>query len=139
MGTVFKKIIDREIPADIVYEDDTVLAFLDISPIRKGHTLIIPKKEYTNIFDLDTDTLAHMMSVSQKIARALMLAVKAKGVNIHMNNGHEAGQDVLHAHIHVIPRFARNEAFKSPDHEKYEEGESSALADSIKMVFADLP
>lgn len=133
MSTIFKKIIDREIPADIIYEDDVVLAFLDISPIRKGHTLIIPKKEYANIFDLDTDTLAHMMKVAQKIARALMLAVKAKGVNIHMNNGHEAGQDVLHAHLHVIPRFARGEAFKSPDHEAYGEDEAAHLADSIKM------
>ncbi len=134
MSTIFTKIINREIPADIVYEDDVVIAFLDISPIRKGHTLIIPKSEYTNIFDLDTEVLAHMMRIAQKIARALMLAVKAKGVNIHMNNGHEAGQDVCHAHIHVIPRFHRDEAFKSPDHEKYTEGESAHLADTLKMT-----
>ncbi len=133
MSTIFTKIINREIPADIVYEDDIVLAFLDISPIRKGHTLIIPKCEYTNIFDLDTEVLAHMMHIAQKIARALMLAVKAKGVNIHMNNGHEAGQDVFHAHIHIIPRFHRDEAFKAPDHETYGKDESAHLADSIKM------
>jgi histidine triad (HIT) family protein len=134
MSTIFKKIIDREIPADIVYEDDTVLAFLDNSPIRKGHALIIPKKESINIFDTDAKIFAHMMVVAQKIARALMVAVKAKGVNIHMNNGHEAGQDVLHAHVHVIPRFVRNEAFVVPAHETYTDGESASLADSIKVV-----
>ena len=133
MTTIFTKIINREVPADIVYEDDTVIAFLDISPIRKGHALIIPKKESVNIFDTDPEIFAHMAKVGQKIAKALMIAVKAKGVNIHMNNGHEAGQDVPHAHLHVIPRFHRREAFKSPEHESYSKDEATQLANTIKM------
>lgn len=134
MSTIFKKIIDREIPSDIVYEDDKVLAFLDIYPIRKGHTLIVPKKEFTNILDGDTDTLAHMMVVAQKIARALMEAVDAEGINIHMNNGHEAEQDVLHAHLHVIPRYKRGEAFVINNKEQFAENEAAIFAEKIKKA-----
>jgi len=136
MSTIFKKIIAREIPADIVYEDESVLAFLDINPIRKGHTLIIPKKESADIFDTEPETLAHMMKVAQKVACALKETTGAKGVNIHMNNGHEAGQDVFHAHIHVIPRFARGEAFATATHETYSEGEEHAFTKKIKTAIA---
>jgi histidine triad (HIT) family protein len=134
MSTIFKRIIDREIPADIVYEDDTVLAFLDIHPVRKGHTLVIPKAECVNIFDAKPEVLGHMMIVAQKVANALMEATEAKGVNIHMNNGHDAGQDVPHAHLHVIPRFKRGEVFQVPEHETYEDGESVLFAEKIKSV-----
>lgn len=136
MNTIFDKIISQEIPADIVYEDDVVLAFLDINPIRKGHTLVIPKKKCVDIFDADPETLAHMIKIVQKIARALKETTGAKGVNIHMNNGHEAGQDVFHAHLHVIPRFARGEAFAVAQHETYTENESVLLAKKIKIAIA---
>jgi histidine triad (HIT) family protein len=132
MSTIFKKIIDKEIPADIVYEDDTVLAFLDIHPIRKGHVLIIPKKEFVNIFDLDSETFAHMAKVAQRIAKIFLTTLNAAGANIHMNNGHEAGQDIFHAHIHVIPRFERSEAFSHNEHESFTEGESTRLAEKIQ-------
>jgi histidine triad (HIT) family protein len=132
MDGIFEKIIAREVPADIVYEDETVIAFLDISPIRKGHTLVVPKKKFENIFDGDPETLEHMIRAAQKIARALVHATGAHGVNILMNNGHAAGQDVPHAHMHIIPRFKRGEAFSVPDHEKYESGERAVIADAIK-------
>ena len=134
MSTIFKKIIDREIPADVVYEDETVLAFLDIHPIRKGHTLVIPKETCENIFDVKPEIFAHMMITAQKIAKAIMETTGAKGVNIHMNNGHEAGQDVPHAHIHIIPRFARSEAFVVPNHETYADGERTHYAEKIKTA-----
>lgn len=136
MSTIFTKIIAKEIPADIVYEDDRVIAFLDIRPIRKGHTLVVPKKEFENIFDGDAETLSYMMTIVQKVAQALMTTVGAKGVNVHMNNGHEAGQDVPHAHMHVIPRFARGEAFVVTNHEVYEGSESVDLAEKIRAVVA---
>lgn len=136
MSTIFKRIIDREIPADIVYEDDVVLAFLDIHPVRKGHTLVIPKEECVNILDAKPEVLGHMMIVAQKVANALMKTTEAKGINIHMNNGHEAGQDVPHAHIHVIPRFKRGEAFVVPEHDTYEDCESVLFAEKIKAAVA---
>lgn len=134
MSTIFKKIIDREIPADIVYEDDIVLAFLDIHPLRKGHTLIIPKDPAVDIFEIDSTVFGHMAQVAQKIARALVHVTKARGINIHMNNGEAAGQDVFHAHIHVIPRFERGEAFNVHTHETYHEGEASRIADELSKT-----
>ncbi len=131
MNTIFQKIIAREIPANIIYEDEQVLAFLDNSPIRKGHTLIIPKHPYVDIFDIEPDTFAHIAKLAQKIAQTLKETVGARGVNLHMNNGSEAGQDVFHAHLHVIPRFERNEAFENPEHETYEEGEATHLAEML--------
>jgi len=136
MSTIFTKIINREIPADIVYEDEKVLAFLDKSPIRKGHTLVIPKIEFENIFDGDPEYLGHMMVIAQKVARALLKVTGATGVNIKMNNGHAAGQDVFHAHIHVIPRFKNGETFIVPEHESYTESESPELAEKIKIAIA---
>ena len=106
--TIFSKIITREIPAHIVYEDDVVMAFLDIRPIHPGHTLIIPKQPFTNVFDGDEATLAHMMVVAKKIALAQKKALNVDGVNITMNNEAAAGQEVFHAHLHVIPRYTND-------------------------------
>ncbi len=134
MSTIFTKIINRDIPADIVYEDDTVLAFLDINPVNKGHTLVVPKGAFENIFDADIVVLGHMMAVAQKISHALVATVGATGVNLHMNNGEDAGQEVPHAHLHIIPRFKKGEAFLAAKHEVYSEGESVALAKNIKTA-----
>ncbi len=136
MNDIFEKIITGEIPADIVYEDDIVIAFLDIRPVRKGHTLIVPKVKCENIFDAEPEVLAHMITTAQKIARTLPKTVGAKGVNILMNNGHEAEQEVPHAHMHVIPRFVKGEAFVPPQHETYSGEESSTLREKIKSALA---
>jgi histidine triad (HIT) family protein len=116
MDTIFSKIISRETPADIVYEDDLVMAFLDIMPINHGHTLVIPKIAFTNMFDGDPDTLAHMMKVGQKIGLALKEAGLATGVNLIMNNGEAAGQEVWHSHLHVVPRLENDYSFSKPKH-----------------------
>lgn len=116
MDTLFAKIVAREIPAEIIFEDDLVVAFLDIHPINHGHSLVVPKKQFENVFDGDSETLAHMMVVGQKIAQALKTAGLADGVNLIMNNGAEAGQEVWHAHLHVIPRKAGDHSFAIPKH-----------------------
>jgi histidine triad (HIT) family protein len=118
METIFSKIINREIPADIVYEDEIVVAFLDINPVNHGHTLVIPKKDFVNIFDIETDTLAHMMKVGHKIGLALKKSGLATGVNLIMNNGESANQEVWHAHLHVVPRLENDGAFCHPTHIK---------------------
>lgn len=122
MDSLFAKIIAREIPAEIVYEDEIVLAFLDINPINHGHTLVVPKKQFKDVFDGDSETLAHMMKVGQKVAQALKTTSLADGVNLIMNNGAEAGQEVWHAHLHVIPRKAGDHSFPTPKHTALEEG-----------------
>ena len=105
METIFSKIINREIPASIIYEDDLCLAFLDINPLSKGHTLVIPKKYACNFLDVDSETLMHLTKVSQKIARNMQTVLGAEGVNIYTNAGKLANQQVMHFHIHVIPRY----------------------------------
>lgn len=107
--TVFQKIIDRELPADIVYEDDETLAFLDIAPNTPGHTLVIPKKPFVNIFDVDDATLEAVMRTVRKVAPAVRSAANAKSVHINSNHGEEAGQEVPHLHFHIIPRISREE------------------------------
>ena len=103
--TIFAKIIRREIPADIVYEDVDTMAFLDIRPNNPGHTLVVPKKPFRNIFDIDDETLAAVWRTTRKVARAVKDATGAEGLNINTNNEHAAGQIVFHYHVHVIPRF----------------------------------
>lgn len=102
--TIFAKIIRKEIPAQIVYEDEDTLAFLDISPDAPGHTLVVPKKPYRNIFDMEEAAFAPFMSTIQKVAHALKVVVGAEGVNVITNNEAAAGQIIFHAHAHVIPR-----------------------------------
>ncbi len=116
MDSIFTKIIRREIPAEIVYEDDVVLAFLDINPVNHGHTLVVPKVPFQNIFDGTPDTLGHMMKVGQKIGQALLNSKLADGVNIIMNNGAAAQQEVWHAHLHIVPRKDNDNAYQHPTH-----------------------
>lgn len=103
--TIFEKIIRREIPATIVFEDEDILAFLDIGPIIKGHTLVIPKTCYDPITETPDEVVAKLMQVAKRIATVQMSELGADGVNIMQNNGAAAGQEVPHIHIHVIPRF----------------------------------
>lgn len=102
---IFEKIIHREIPATIVYEDDDAMAFMDIGPIIKGHTLVVPKICYNSVTDTPDDVLSRLMIVCKRIAAAQIKGLGAAGVNIIQNNGASAGQEVPHLHFHIIPRF----------------------------------
>lgn len=105
MDCIFCKIVNKEIPATVIFEDDDVLAFMDIGPIIKGHALVIPKNHYDSVTETPDEILAKMHITAKKIAAAQMNALGADGVNIMQNNGASAGQEVEHIHIHVIPRF----------------------------------
>lgn len=102
---IFCKIIAGEVPCDKVYEDSEILAFLDISPINPGHTLVISKEHHETIMDVPSDTLHKIMDVAQKVAKSLVVT-KEGGVNVFQNNKPAAGQVVPHIHFHVIPRHA---------------------------------
>ena len=108
---IFCKIINKEIPCYKVYEDDLFLAFLDISQTTKGHTLVIPKKHFQNIFELEDTEKQNYLNVIQKVSTAIKKATNCEGINILNNNGEEAGQTVFHCHIHIIPRYS-NDSFK---------------------------
>ena len=102
---VFCKIARKEADASIVYEDAEIIAFMDIRPVSEGHTLVIPKKHYLDIFDTPEDLLGASHIVTKRIAAAVKKATKANGISIVQQNGQAAGQDIFHLHIHVIPRF----------------------------------
>ncbi|MEQ9466663.1 MAG: HIT family protein [Ekhidna sp.] len=98
MASIFSKIVDREIPAHIVAEDDNYLAFLDINPLVEGHTLVIPKKEVDYVFDLDHQTLAGLFSFSKGVAKAIEKVVPCERIGVSV-----IGLEVPHAHVHLIP------------------------------------
>ncbi|MEI7741551.1 MAG: HIT family protein [bacterium] len=102
---LFCKIIAGEIPSTKVYEDQDVVAFLDISPVNKGHTLVVPKSHAENFLVVSEDVSAKAFGAAQKVAKAVLAATGAHGFNLHVNNGHVSGQVVDHLHIHIIPRF----------------------------------
>ena len=101
---LFCKIISGEIPSNKVYEDNAVFAFLDIYPASEGHTLVAPKKHYSNFTDMSTEDVASLFEAARKITAAVEKAFSAQGSNIGINNGEVAGQEVPHVHVHVIPR-----------------------------------
>jgi len=103
---VFCKIVAGELACSRVYEDANVLAFMDIGPVVKGHTLVIPKRHYNPITETPVEVLQELIAVVQRIARAQMVGLRADGVNVSQANGRTAGQVVPHIHFHVIPRFA---------------------------------
>ena len=101
---IFCKIIAGQIPCYKVYEDDAVLAFLDIGPLVNGHTLVIPKDHVATVMQAQPDHLAAIMQRLPKISQAVLAATGAKACNILINNGSDAQQSVHHLHIHILPR-----------------------------------
>ncbi len=129
--SIFTRIINREIPSHIVYEDDYTIAFLTIEPVTKGHTLVVPKIPFVNVLDGDERDMGHMMRVAKKVANALVQSGLAEGVNLVMNCGSSAGQEVFHAHLHVIPRTAGDDALKAPTHVEYATDEAAEVSARI--------
>lgn len=115
MDCIFCKIIKGEIPSYTIYEDDIVKAFLDIGPVSKGHTLIIPKKHYKDFNDIDLETLSHIDEVTKKLYPILKGKLKCDGITRIQNN--EYGQEVKHYHLHLIPRY-NNDNLQFPANEE---------------------
>ena len=109
---IFCKIINKEIPGQILFENEHVLAFLDISQTTKGHTLVIPKKHAEDVFSMSEEDMCHIFSVVPKLANALKTTFNADGMNIVNNNKPVAGQTVFHYHVHLIPRYSTEDSFQ---------------------------
>lgn len=104
---IFAQIIRGDAPCYRLYEDDDVLAFLDVFPQSYGHALVIPKRSAAcNILDVDTEALCKVMTVAQKLTRVIVDELKPKGVQIAQFNGAPAGQTVFHIHVHIVPRYS---------------------------------
>ncbi len=103
---IFCKIVQKQAPSSIIYEDDYVMAFLDIRPVNEGHALVVPKEHYEGIYDIPSELLGKVHEASKKVALAVKQAVKAEGISIIQQNERAANQDIFHLHVHVIPRYS---------------------------------
>lgn len=131
---IFCKIIKKDIPANIIYEDENFIAFLDINPINKGHVLLVPKEHSTNIYEMSEKTAKEVFPLIKKLSTVIKKAVGANGINIGMNNEAAAGQLVMHSHIHIIPRF-KEDGLKHWPGKRLENEEMQNIKDKIIKNF----
>lgn len=129
---VFCAIAEGEIPSFKVYEDDLVLAYLDINPFTRGHTLVIPKAHTSGMLDTSDETLAAIISRVRKIAGYLKEKLSCDGFNILQNNGESAGQTVMHLHFHIVPRYGKAADISFANH-KADMEELKSLAERLRM------
>ena len=131
-GCLFCRMAAGQIPVAKIYEDDVVLAFLDIGPLSDGHTLVIPKQHFEKLHDCPADLLGQVCSRLGKLAGAVAAAMNCDGYNLLCNNGRAAGQLIEHLHFHVIPRNAGDGVFNRWPAYKYEDGKAGEIADKIR-------
>jgi len=131
---IFCKIVAGTIPSTKVYEDEASVAFLDISPIHPGHTLVIPKDHHENILEIAEGTLKHLTGSVQKVARGVKDATMADGISVITLTGEAAGQTVFHIHFHIIPRY-HNDGLKGWAHGTYKTvSEKIEMSEKIKQA-----
>jgi len=134
MPSIFTRIVRREAPADIVYEDGMTIAFLDIFPAFEGHTLVVPKREVANFEDLPPEDTAALMTAVQRVVRGVTRALGTPHYNLRLNNGAAAGQVVFHVHVHVMPRRPGDMHHKHP----LDPAEGAAIAAKIRAALETL-
>ncbi|HLC89757.1 MAG TPA: HIT family protein [Patescibacteria group bacterium] len=133
MDCIFCKIVAGEIPSTKIYEDDQVLAFLDINPVNPGHTLVIPNNHFSDLSQTPVEVLQDLIAVIKKIIPAIMKGVGAQGFNLGLNNGSSAGQIIFHTHFHLMPRFP-NDGHGLWTGKTYTPGEMEKVAENIKKL-----
>jgi histidine triad (HIT) family protein len=128
---LFCKIRDGEIPCHKVYEDDLILAFLDIQPLTRGHTLVIPKEHASSMDQLSSDSAAALGKALPIVSSSVLKATGAIAYNLIQNNGHEAGMTIAHVHVHIIPRYPDSTHSFLWKYGKIDHEDAKVLADSI--------
>ncbi len=136
MNCIFCKILNGEIPSNKVFENDNFIAILDAFPANEGHTLVIPKKHYENIFEIDEDTLKEGYAIAKKIATSIKKALNVKDINILQNNGALAGQTVNHFHIHIIPRKENDKVVIKSEQINVDNNRINEILNSIKNSYS---
>ena len=131
-GCIFCKMAAGLVPAAKIYEDETVLAFLDIGPVSDGHALVIPKEHFEKLHDCPPQILCEAWSRLGKIASAVVAGVNAEGYNVICNTGRAAGQLVEHVHFHIVPRKTGDGVFNRWPSYKYKPGMIEKIADEIR-------
>ena len=135
MECIFCEIKNRNAEAEILFEDEHIIAFLDIQPVNYGHTLVITKNHYDNFLTVPKDELDRLMHATQFIAGAVKRSMNADGFNIISNNGNSAGQSVYHFHFHIIPRFNHDFSLK-PAIKSYSAGSMKEYADQVRTFIS---
>ncbi len=133
MATLFTKIINKEIPSSILYEDALCIAILDINPVNKGHALVIARDEYPTTVECPDDVLAHLMVIAKKLDIIMREKLNAEATNIIINNGPSAGQEIPHIHIHIIPRYKTDNKRLVLAKEKYDDDEILRIANLLTL------
>ncbi len=129
---IFCRMVAGQVPVTKIYEDQTVLAFLDIGPLSEGHTLVIPKQHFDRLHDCPGEILEHLGSVLGRIAKAVAVGMNYDGYNVLCNNARAAGQLVEHVHFHIIGRKTADGLFSFWPAGKYQEGVIEAVAEKIR-------
>lgn len=135
---IFCKIVAGEASSSMVFEDNACVAFLDVAPIRPGHTLVVPKDHAPRLLELDPEVGARLFRTGQKVAAALYGSLVCDGVNVFLADGAAAGQDVFHAHLHVLPRFEGDglgSAFRADEEKMASREELDEVAEKIRNSF----
>jgi len=121
---IFCKIVRKQAPASFVYEDASVIAFLDIRPLNLGHTLVIPKEHYETIYEIPDELIGHIHKIVKRTALAIKRATEADGISVIQQNERAAGQEIFHLHVHVVPRY---QGQKLPRFEEIQEANREKL------------
>jgi histidine triad (HIT) family protein len=129
---VFCRIAQKQSPGSVVYEDRTVMAFLDTNPLNEGHTLIIPKEHYENIFEIPEEFLAYIHMISKRIAVGVKKATNADGISIFQQNGKAADQEIFHLHVHIVPRYEGQKMKRFLEKSETDREELERIAASIR-------
>tara|TARA_B100000029_G_scaffold71798_1_gene63703 strand:- start:1215 stop:1634 length:420 start_codon:yes stop_codon:yes gene_type:complete len=132
-NNVFAKILREEMPAHRVYEDSHTLAFMDIMPVSKGHTLVIPKSKSENIFELNEEYLSAVIKTTKRVADAIKVAFSPSGVIMTQLNGAKAGQTVFHYHMHIIPVYEKA-PFQPHAYDVEDDAVLASAAEEIKQI-----
>jgi histidine triad (HIT) family protein len=138
----FCRIASGKAPASIIYEDTTVLAFMDLNPANVGHTLVVPREHWENIYEVPENVLADLFSVVKRVSAAVKKTVGAEGISVLQLNGRAAGQSVMHFHVHVIPRFRGDPLSKAigvmVGHQGFEKPERRNLDETARKIQENL-
>ena len=133
---IFCKIIKKEIPSRILYEDDDFIIILDNGPATRGHAILIPKEHFENIFTMNEEIASKLFPVIIKVSNAMKKVLNCDGLNLLQNNGRQAGQTVFHFHLHLIPRYKEDGVSFQWDSKEYNEEEYTTLVNEIASLLS---
>lgn len=132
---IFCNIVRKKAPASVIWEDDKTLVFLDIRPLIDGHTLIIPKQHYETVYEIPDDLLSNVYQLVKRTAVVLKNTLKADGISTIQQNGHAAGQEIFHLHVHVVPRYEGQKLPRFTDLPNAPREKLDAIAERLRIQF----